>query len=836
MRTKHLFMALALPALFAACSQDEAFMNVEPEAQYQGKPLENVTFSFNKETGATTRMANDGWNLKWKAGDQVGLVWVNAPEIQQQLTSGKTYDPTVLPNTPFWASNTRMTCSDADKSIFMMQDGQVMEGQYFAYYPYSDRYKVDGKFGLSVDEVQHQASTDLADPTSVLSYVVEKMPWVSRRVDWDSEKTDKNATYIYPLENKEAGMSKAINMEMFRFANMLDTRISFQTGTVTSIRPEDVKIESVELKVVADYQEWPTNMIATSGLFNMSKLKRNNGGVYDEFGIPFVSGNDKYKLPVVGEGQDGLFVNEDKVTSITTVIDNPVADANGRVNFLLMPYTVQNTYFTKEYYKLALVIHTNYGVVTVDENDWYRSKASDPTGMLVLGPDAAASEKFTKISDEAHFYAGGWAARTGAFCTRFIGVNVDDLAFETSCIKTQDDLIAAIERINSREVTEKTFDLCIDGDDANNVLDLTDFDWSAESTTDDAISTFIAAGNTLRLNEHADKQVTIRFNGDNKIGAGQLTNRSNKIDMEVAKNSILSVDAAFTTGIFTTGEGSILNVNGVKLSTTAATLNGTTNINVVEATAGELNIANRSVNNGTMEVKGILSFKGNAAVSNAGIINLYYTAQLTGVQGQAATLNNSNVINYYYAKGTEKKNVTIANIDEGQFIAEYNDGIVPGSDNARMVDFMKAANTYGVTHYVISKASEANTEALSLTNATNITVKKDVVLTFDPNKSTAMGLTATKALLYFEGGNKLASTGAYANYAKVSVKSITLAYNTTFTNGVEVQLNKGTFQGEVDSENNTIYTVNNNGYIYGGTRPAQSGTITWKGSEFGVRP
>lgn len=74
--------------------------------------------------------------------------------------------------------------------------------------------------------------------------------------------------------------------------------------------------------------------------------------------------------------------------------------------------------------------------------------------------------------------------------TRFIEVNVDDLEFETNCIKTQDDLLATIERINSRNVTNKRFDLCVDGDDANNVLELTDFDWSAESDNE-AIKTFI---------------------------------------------------------------------------------------------------------------------------------------------------------------------------------------------------------------------------------------------------------------------------------------------------------------------------------------------------------
>ena len=45
-----------------------------------------------------------------------------------------------------------------------------------------------------------------------------------------------------------------------------------------------------------------------------------------------------------------------------------------------------------------------------------------------------------------------------------------------------------------------------------------------------------------------------------------------------------------------------------------ATLNGSTNILVTNEEAGELNVANKSENKGTMEVKGILSFKGNACL------------------------------------------------------------------------------------------------------------------------------------------------------------------------------------------------------------------------------
>ena len=184
-------------------------------------------------------------------------------------------------------------------------------------------------------------------------------------------------------------MSKAINMEMFRFANLLDARIAFEKGTTTTIDPADVKIESVDLKIIPvslAATGWNKNKrIATSGLFNMGKLRRYVSGVYDEFGILSLYDKTKYELPKVVDGQDGLFVNDNLVSQITTVIEEPTASAGGRVNFLLMPYTVKDTYFTTENYTLALTIHTNYGVVTVDETQWYRYKGSDPNGIFVMG-------------------------------------------------------------------------------------------------------------------------------------------------------------------------------------------------------------------------------------------------------------------------------------------------------------------------------------------------------------------------------------------------------------------------------------------------------------------
>lgn len=68
-------------------------------------------------------------------------------------------------------------------------------------------------------------------------------------------------------------MSKAINMEMFRFANMLDARVTFKAGSQTIINPEKIQIESVDLIVTTQNEGWAVDKIATSGLFDMSKIK-----------------------------------------------------------------------------------------------------------------------------------------------------------------------------------------------------------------------------------------------------------------------------------------------------------------------------------------------------------------------------------------------------------------------------------------------------------------------------------------------------------------------------------------------------------------------------------
>ena len=846
MQKKSLLMALAVPALFAACSQEEmALAPNNASGEFQGKPLEGVTIGFNQAESADTKMANSGWNLQWKKGDQVGLVWTNAYEITKQLVENKGYDPLVYPGTPYWGSNTRMTCTNPDGNIFEMQDGQVLEGQYFAYYPYQEQtYQMNGKFSVSVDREQHQGKVSTADPAENLSYVKDHMVWVSRAYKQENQpdaSTMNPATFLYPLTNEQAGMSKSIDITMNRFANMLDTRIRFTASDKPDVttNPADVVIEKVVLRTV--YGGGYVNDLAVSGEFDMSKLcKYVKTAPYGL--VPMAGDKNRVQLALSKDNgyQVGVF-EPDRINSITTVIDYPEkVDANNsqRVNFLLLPYTNGGNSTEAS---LQLVIYTNYGVAYVPEADWYYNTSTDGLdGLEVWGPNTQPTEALAQLKDgaaESNLYKG-WARRIGAHFTRWISMNVADLKWQTRCVSNQEELVEAIRQYNTTGKTKSEMKVCVDVEN----LVLSNFNYS-ENSNYDAVKTFIANGNTLVIDDvdghHTDAEHKITWKGNSTIGAEILTD----FQENVAANATLNVvanhrvnggmlaDATSTINIEPAVE-LILGAKGQALN--PFELNGKVNVKAGNSELGKLLIGAKAdlTNNGTIELFGKL--QSNKVFTNGatGNINLYTTAAIE--KGEKASINNYGLVNYYYAKAENMKDFTVTNVDGGQYLATYDNKKVPETSDAKEIDFLNEANACGVTHYLIAKVLNVESKTVNMSKAESIVVNNRINITANPSSSDAW-LQAKKATLYFKGTHTINVTGNFANTAKFQVLNIVMAYNGYLTNDVIIkQLQKGMFSGE-EKAGNAKYTVENKGSIYGGTLAEQTGTITWKTKKYGVK-
>ena len=113
MRTKHILTTIALPALLAACSQDE-LGEVMNQPDYGNVPTVEVTFTAEKSGDADTKMAN---GFGWEEGDVIGLGWLDKKQQNQ-------YD-------------IRLVCNDPTNATFTVTGGNLRVGDYLAYMPYA---------------------------------------------------------------------------------------------------------------------------------------------------------------------------------------------------------------------------------------------------------------------------------------------------------------------------------------------------------------------------------------------------------------------------------------------------------------------------------------------------------------------------------------------------------------------------------------------------------------------------------------------------------------------------------------------------------------------------
>ena len=128
MRTKHLFTALALVALFASCAKEE-FAPVSSVESSERAVVENVSFNFVES--ATTRLFFDG-KYKWEAGDQLGACLMD-------VITGNYGSPTAKWNEKFdlvdyIQTNYKFT-RDAEGN--WETEAKLCEGNYFLAYPYN---------------------------------------------------------------------------------------------------------------------------------------------------------------------------------------------------------------------------------------------------------------------------------------------------------------------------------------------------------------------------------------------------------------------------------------------------------------------------------------------------------------------------------------------------------------------------------------------------------------------------------------------------------------------------------------------------------------------------
>ena len=134
MRTKHLLTAIMLPALFAACTNDD-FQTIEQGAQGMDgrKMVDNVTLEVN--TSADTRLVYDGNAYEFKDGDEIGAC------LMDMVNLTKYHQPRTMWHDWFTLTNYIHTNYKFSRKNGEWTTGAKMsEGNYFFVMPYNANY------------------------------------------------------------------------------------------------------------------------------------------------------------------------------------------------------------------------------------------------------------------------------------------------------------------------------------------------------------------------------------------------------------------------------------------------------------------------------------------------------------------------------------------------------------------------------------------------------------------------------------------------------------------------------------------------------------------------
>lgn len=131
MKTKNLLTAMVLPALFAACTQDEFESMSQQTSMLDGRQLvENVTL--NVGGAAETRLAYGTDGYSWEEGDQIGAC------LMDVITTNYRADNTVWHQwftlTDYIQTNYKFT---RDAEGVWSTEAKLCEGNYFFAYPYN---------------------------------------------------------------------------------------------------------------------------------------------------------------------------------------------------------------------------------------------------------------------------------------------------------------------------------------------------------------------------------------------------------------------------------------------------------------------------------------------------------------------------------------------------------------------------------------------------------------------------------------------------------------------------------------------------------------------------
>lgn len=578
MRTKHLLTAIMLPALFAACTNDD-FQTIEQGAQgTEGrKMVDNVTL--NVTTSADTRLAYESGKYKFEEGDEIGaclMDLVNMTEYQNQATYPLWHQWFTL--TDYIHTNYKFT---RDGKGNWTTGAKMTEGNYFFVMPYNANYGYRSTYKFDASS-QTLEGTDNA---SLLKAYADNNHFVGY-----------GKVVAGDAESESVGVSM---VPVFGSTGITIKVTGTQTYTVERIVLHGDKVNGVvELDPTSCEQakQYSTNIAspANGGHFNVAQYVADpmenyllSGGYYD----PTWTGYNRINAMKDVLAPDAT---ADKRVEVVLTKGNSVSEGKP-INVIAMAYPTRN--ISSANTNLLLDIYTDKGIIRNIDLTVLHS-ANDESGVDKITnvlTNKALEEIGTGNSIEVTFddtaldKPGTMDIKDNADLAALIHWNaINNTNAITANLKADVNITKAMyDELKGSKITSATIDgdnnsysVTVNADVANGALDAFTFDKVKNVTVKGTQSIAKAPASPVTVATGATLNITGNLTGNNKMTKG-ITNTGtvnvnanvdasnemlafiNYADMTVASGKTVNEKAKVQNGLANYYEGSIVNAGTI---------------------------------------------------------------------------------------------------------------------------------------------------------------------------------------------------------------------------------------------------------------------------------
>ncbi len=664
---KYLYLALALPMMFACSSDDLLEKGAVSNDQFSG--IEKVDATFSMDEGVGTRFDGDeekGVDPIWEPqeGDLWGFAWMgDGTVIANNPADGKAYQNHNLIQT---------------NGIFTPQTS-IYVGKYYIYRPYD-------KTTVSPQAINF---TSLEEQPLAEGYESAKQPWkdlAKTAINIGDKWTDVTAAGSPDLAGKiwdKAGIKESYKIYAALFSNQTGLDLTYVKNNPTFTAAKriqgatdiDFTIAAGDAVGAADIYEATVDLAGQAKSFTYAPTKEPNTAIHDgKFWA------DKKDLPTAG--QDGFVFTPGAVKLIPADATNGLSTGDNGSKawfwFNSLPVTAGNGALGDA---VQAVFTSSYGVVTVNSTvgacawafEKYNATATSPEWIQLAGVDAAATPttpatwnlagahntfinqygnhkgKYALTVDFSAGVMDGMHIKNDTHLQKLLKYYIASGKGETVKLNLDGDAnnefkisklsIALLQTINAAGIkvtvhactTHGTPKIIVTQEGQTGDLATATEVPELNNVFDAATDVYLASGTTWTWKQRTGlNQLTVDANVKSLTNEGTLTVNADNIDLSIASKTI------------TNAAGATMNITKVTTAKTALTNLGTINVGSASNTGAELRAYDVEIKNdatdhtdltkrGTINNYGVIGSSDGTTglVNNYGEINVMNNAAIT---------------------------------------------------------------------------------------------------------------------------------------------------------------------------------------------------------------